>query len=110
MSRLITGVNEPEIKAIKYDGVVNISVTHDMGFKKIEFIINKKKYVYDEHYSKYDKNRTTVEFEFPLQEGENVIQINAYSLEKMTDENNETADELKNYAFKKFTGKCTYEP
>lgn len=110
LSRLITGVNEPEIKAIKYDGVVSISVTHDMGFKQIEFIINKKKYVYDENYSKYDKNKTTVEFKFPLQEGENIIQINAYSLEKMTDEENEAENELENYAFKRFTGKCTYEP
>lgn len=106
-SRYITGVNEPEITAIKYGDTVHISVTHDMGFKRIEFIINKKKYVYDENYSKYDKNKTTLEFDFPLNTGENIVQINAYSLEKLSEED---GDQLENYSFKSFTGKCTYEP
>lgn len=109
LSRLITGVNEPEITVLKYGNVVRVSVTHDMGFKKIEFIINSKKYVYDEDYSKYEKTKTTVEFEFPLKEGENIVQINAYSLEKMS-EDEEKVDQIENYAFKRFTGKCTYEP
>lgn len=107
LSRLITGVNEPEILVIKYDNTINISVTHDMGFKKIEFIINKKKYVYDENFSKYDKNKTTVEFDFPLEEGENIVQVNAYSLEKLSEND---GDEIENYSYKRFTGKCTYEP
>ena len=107
LSRLVTGVNEPEITVIKYGDTVNISVKHDMGFKKIEFIINNSVYVYDENFSKYDKNKTEVEFDFPLKEGENKVQINAYSLEKMSEDQGET---LENYAFKRFTGKCTYEP
>ena len=107
LSRLITGVNEPEITVIKYGNVVNISVTHDMGFKRIEFIINKRKYVYDENYSRYDKNKTTVVFDFPLDEGENIVKVNAYSLEKLSEED---TDNLENYASKKFAGKCTYEP
>lgn len=107
LSRLVTGVNEPEITVIKYGDTVNISVTHDMGFKKIEFIINNSKYIYDENYSKYDKNKTTVEFNFPLKEGENIVQVNAYSQEKLSEE---AGEELENYAFKKFSGKCTYEP
>ena len=107
LSRLITGVNEPEITVIKYGNVVNISVTHDMGFKRIEFVINKRKYVYDENYSKYDKNKTTVVFDFPLDEGENIIKVNAYSQEKLSEED---TDNLENYASKKFSGKCTYEP
>ena len=107
LSRLVTGVNEPEITVIKYGDTVNISVTHDMGFKKIEFIINNSVYVYDENFSKYDKNKTEVEFDFPLKEGENKVQVNAYSLEKMSEEQGET---LENYAFNRFTGKCTYEP
>lgn len=107
LSRLITGVNAPEITVIKYGNKVNIAVTHDMGFKKIEFIINNSVYVYDENFSKYDKNKTEVEFDFPLKEGENKVQINAYSLEKMSEDQGEI---LENYAFKRFTGKCTYEP
>lgn len=106
-SRYITGVNEPEISVIKYENIIRISATHDMGFKKIEFIINNKKYVYDQNYSKYDKNKTTVEFDFPLKEGENIVQVTAYSQEKLSEEDGE---ELENYAFKKFTGKCIYEP
>lgn len=107
LSRLVTGVNEPEISAIKYGGIVKVSVIHDMGFKKIEFIINNEKYVYDEEFSRYDQNKTTVEFDFPIKEGENIIQVNAYSMEKLSEE---AEEELENYAFKRFTGKCTYEP
>lgn len=107
LSRLITGVNEPQIKIIKYGGIVNISVTHDRGFKQIEYIINDAKYVYNENFSKYDPNKTTVEFDFPLKEGENKVQVVAYSLERLTDEE---GDELEKYSFKRFTGKCTYEP
>lgn len=108
ISRLITGVNEPQISVVKYDGVVKISVTHDRGFKQIEFIINTKKYVYNELYSKYDKNKTTVEFEFPLEEGENLVKVNAYSLEKLSEEGEENT--LESYSSKTFAGNCTYEP
>lgn len=107
LSRLITGVNEPQIKIIKYGGIVNISVTHDRGFKQIEYVINDAKYVYNENFSKYDPNKTTVEFDFPLKEGENKVQVVAYSLERLTDEE---GDELEKYSFKRFIGKCTYEP
>lgn len=108
VSRLITGVNEPQITVIKYGGVVNISVTHDRGFKRIEYIINNKKYVYDEAFTKYDKNKTTVEFEFPLKEGENIVKVSAYSWEKLSEE--DEVDILENYSSKTFIGKCTYEP
>lgn len=107
LSRLITGANEPEVSVIKYGDTVNISVTHDMGFKKIEFIINGTKYVYDENFSKYDKNKTEVEYTFPLEAGENIVQVNAYSMEKFSEE---AGDELESYSYKKFSGKCTYEP
>lgn len=107
LSRLITGANEPEVSVIKYGDTVNISVTHDMGFKKIEFIINGTKYVYDENFSKYDKNKTEVEYTFPLEAGENIVQVNAYSMEKISED---AGDELESYSYKKFSGKCTYEP
>lgn len=107
ISRLVTGANEPEVSVIKYGDTVNISVTHDMGFKKIEFIINGTKYVYDENFSKYDKNKTEVEYTFPLEVGENIVQVNAYSMEKITEE---AGEELESYSYKKFSGKCTYEP
>lgn len=107
ISKLVTGVNVPEITVLKYGDKVNVHVTHDMGFKKIEFIINNSVYVYDEEFSQYDKNNTTVEYDFPLQEGENLVQIKAYSLEKISENQGET---LENYATKTYIGKCTYEP
>lgn len=107
ISKLITGVNEPEISVMKYDNVIRISATHDMGFKQITYTINDNTYVYNEEYSKYEKDKTTVEFEFPLQEGENIIIVNAYSLEKLSEED---SDELENYANKSYGGKCKYNP
>ena len=79
-----------------------------MGFKRIEYIINNDLYVYDENYSKYDKNKTTIELDFPIQEGENLVQVTAYSLETLS-EDVEDEDNLENYSSKTFTGKCTYE-
>ncbi|MGN1311016.1 MAG: hypothetical protein ACI4VP_04900 [Clostridia bacterium] len=108
LSKLITGVNEPEIKVIRYGEIVRVTVTHDMGFKRIEYIINNDLYVYDENYSKYDKNKTTIELDFPIQEGENLVQVTAYSLETLS-EDVEDEDNLENYSSKTFTGKCTYE-
>lgn len=107
MSKLITGVNEPEISVTKQGGVIHTNITHDMGFKRIEILINNDLYVYDENYAKYDKNETTVKLDFPLQEGHNLVQIKAYSLEKLSDDDSE---ELENYSFKTYAGECTYEP
>ena len=78
-----------------------------MGFKRIEYLINDDLYVYDENYSKYDKNKTIMELEFPLNEGKNVIKVNAYSLEKLS---NDEEEKLQNYSNKFFVGECTYEP
>ena len=108
LSKLITGVNEPEIKVIRYGGTVHVAVTHDMSFKQIEYIINDNYYVYDQNFSGYDDEKTTIEFDFPLKEGENIVQVIAYSLEFVSNEV-EDEDDLTNYASKMFTGKCTYE-
>lgn len=107
MSKLITGVNEPEINVIKQGGIIHANISHDMGFKRIEILINDDLYVYDENYSKYDKNETTVNLDLPLKEGYNLVQIKAYSLEKLSDDDSE---ELENYSFKVYAGECTYEP
>lgn len=107
VSKLITGVKEPEVKAIRYDNVVNIVVTHDMGFKRIEFLINDDLYVYDETLAEYSEDTKEIDLDFPIKEGENLIQVKAYSLEKLSEED---TDSLDNYATKTFSGKCTYEP
>lgn len=106
VSKLITGVNQPEIMVVKYGDIVKATVTHDMGFKRIEYLINDSLYVYDENYSQYDKEKTTVEFDFPLKQGENIVKIKAYSFEKMTEDEEDVLD---NYSNNTFSGTCTYE-
>lgn len=104
ISRLVTGVNEPEISAIKYDDIVEITVTHDMGIKEIGVLINEQFYEFNEQSSDYTTD-TTITLKYPLEEGENIIKVIAYSLEKLSDEN---VDSLDNYSFKTYVGKCTY--
>ena len=107
ISKLITGVNQPEINVIKYGDIVRVTITHDMGFKRIEYIINDNLYIYDENYSGYDKDKTMMELDFPLNEGENIVKVKAYSLEKLSDDE---TDDLANYSYKTFVGRCTYIP
>lgn len=75
------GLKVPEISVIKYDDTVRVNVSHDMGFEKVEFIINGKVYIYDELCEIYNPEQTLLEYIFDLQEGENTVNINAYSLE-----------------------------
>ena len=86
------GLKVPEISAIKIDNKVKTTITHDMGFEKIEFIINSEAYLYDELCEGYDSTKTTLEYTFDLQEGENTVIINAYSMEGTT---------------KNYRGRCT---
>ncbi len=97
------GVKKPEISAIKYGDVVEITVSHDMGFKKIEFIINDRIYVYDENYVGYNPLKTSLLYKLNLKEGENVIKVTAESLEKV---NTETAEGTK----ETYKGRCVYTP
>ena len=68
-------------------------ITHDMGFKKVEFSVNDKEYVYDESFSGYDAQKVELLYKYSLVEGENTVIIHAVSLE----ETEET-----------YKGKCTY--
>lgn len=105
LSRLVTGVNEPQINVIKYGGTINITITHDMGIKEVGVLVNDKLYTYNEKSRGYT-NDTTVTLEYPLEEGENIIKIIAYSLEKLGEEESES---LNNYSFKTYVGKCVFE-
>ena len=105
-SKLITGVNEPEIEVIQYNNVVSIKLTHDMGIKQAVVLINNKLYKYNETYSEYNREEKDVQLEYPLNEGENIVKIIAYSFEKLTDDDNEA---ISNFARKTYVGKCTYQ-
>ena len=106
ISRLVTGVNEPEIDVIRYGGSINITVTHDMGICEIGVLINEKFYSYNKETEGYSKDKTTVELEYPLEEGENTIKIIAYSFEKLSPQGE---DSTNNYSSKFFIGQCTYD-
>ena len=97
------GVKKPEINAIKYNDIVEITVSHDMGFEKIEFIINDKVYVYDQSYSGYNSRITSLLYKVNLEEGENVIQVTAESLEQINTEIGEGTTEV-------YKGRCEYLP
>jgi len=97
------GVKKPEITATKYDNIVEITVSHDMGLKKVEFIINDKIYVYDESYIGYNKLSTSLLYKADLKEGENIIQVTAESLEEVSADTNEGTVTV-------YKGKCEYSP
>ena len=97
------GVKKPEISAIKYGDIVEITVSHDMGFERVEFILNDKIYVYDENYSGYSAQITSLLYKMNLEEGENVIQVTAESLEQINTETGEGTTEV-------YKGRCEYIP
>ena len=73
-SRLVTGVNEPEIRVIRYGDIINIDAVHDMGIKQISVLINNKEYTYNEESADFTK-QNEVQVEYPLEEGENTVKI-----------------------------------
>ena len=82
VTKTFNGVNTPTIDVVKDEDKLIIKVAHDMGIKKIEYDFNGKLYKYDENYSKYDPEKTEVEFFFTLKEGENNIIVTATSSEE----------------------------
>jgi len=76
------GVNNPVIKVKKRGEKLYMNITHDVGIKKIEFNINGEEYIYDENTSGYDPNKKEIEYYFNLIDGENTVEITAYSMEE----------------------------
>lgn len=93
--KIFEGVNKPIIEVVKDGDKLHMKMSHDMGFKKIEFLVNDVTYVYDENFSGYDSTKQEIEYETTLKEGENTIIIVATSMED--------TQEI-------FRGKCTYTP
>jgi len=79
--RTVEGRYEPEIEFIQYGDTVEVTIKHDMGFEKIEFVLNGVGQVYDSNSSGYDPTLTTVVYPIKLKPGENILFITAYSLE-----------------------------
>lgn len=78
----IVGIHLPEIEVyVTQDRVLHMKVTHDSGFKRVEFNVNGNTLLYDEDYPTYNENTTELETELPLNEGKTIVKITAESLE-----------------------------
>lgn len=89
--QILQCVKEPVIDVqISLDQMLIVAkVSHDMGFEKIDFTANGQTVTYDKNYSGYDKDRATLTFKAALVPGiDNVVFIEAYSNEKLNEEEN----------------------
>lgn len=81
LEKELKGVNKPIIKVVKNGNQLEMKITHDIGFKKIEFTINGQEYAYDENFSQYDSNKKEIVYKFDMKEGENIVIIHAVTME-----------------------------
>ncbi len=81
LEKIFNGVNNPIIEVIRDKNTLVMKMTHDMGFKKIEFTVNGQEYIYDENYSGYNPEQKEISYKFDLKEGENTVIIHAISTE-----------------------------
>lgn len=102
ITKRFDGVNKPIIEVFRQGKELHMKISHDMGFKKVEFSANGQIYTYDENYQGYDANQKLLEFKFNLKDGENTIIIQAIS-----NETTETEEGVKNIDAI-YKGKCTY--
>ena len=79
--KAFNGVNEPEIDFYVKNGYLCMVVTHDLGIKKIVYSINGTEYTFDENSETYEEEKLQVRRKKKLQEGENTMEITAYSVE-----------------------------
>lgn len=76
---------KPKFEVYREDNRLYMKITHDKGFKKIDFIINGQELTYDETKADYDSEKQNVEYYLNLKEGENYVKITAYSNEDTSD-------------------------
>lgn len=82
--KIYMGVTDPEIEVYREGDKLYLKITHERGFKKIEFSINGQNMTYDEKYSKYDATKEELSYYFNLKEGKNEVAIVATSNEDTT--------------------------
>lgn len=78
-------VNKPEIEIWTEGELLYMKMSHDKGFKKIEFALNGQIYTYDSNFSGYDPDKKVIEYTFKLMQGENTVVIVAISNEDSQD-------------------------
>lgn len=79
--KAFNGVNDPEIEFYVKSGYLCMIVSHDLGLKKVLFTINGKEYTFDENSEKYEEEKMLLRRKIKLIEGENTIEVSAYSVE-----------------------------
>ena len=72
---------KPKFEVYKEGNRLYMIITHDKGFKKVDFNINGVELTYDETKADYDPEKETLEYYFELQNGENYVKITAESNE-----------------------------
>ena len=85
VEKIFNGVNNPVIEVTKDKNKLYMKITHDMGFKKIEFNVNGQEYVYDENFSGYNPEQKEISYKFDLKTGQNTVIIHAISAEDTED-------------------------
>ncbi len=93
VEKIFNGVNNPVFEVTRDKNKLYMKITHDMGFKKIEFTVNGQEYVYDENFSGYNPEQKEISYKFDLKTGENTVIIHAISTEDTEDT---------------YRGKCNY--
>lgn len=81
LDKKFEGRLKPEFNVYKDGDRLYIIITHDKGFKKIDFKVNGIDRTYDENISGYDGEKQEQEFYFTLQEGRNEVEVKAVSNE-----------------------------
>lgn len=81
IEKIFNGVNNPVIEVSRVNNTIVIKTTHDLGFEKIIYTVNEQDYIYDENYSEYDAEAKEIIYKHDLEEGENIVIVNAVSTE-----------------------------
>lgn len=93
LKKIYKGVTDPEIEVYREGEKLYLKITHELGFKKVEFSINGQSMTYDDKYSKYEATKKELFYSFDLKDGKNEVAIVATSNEDTT---------------KTYVGQCQY--
>ena len=75
------GKTDPEIEVYREGDKLYLKITHELGFKKVEFSVNGQTLAYDQNFSGYDATKKELFYYFNLKEGKNEVAIVATSNE-----------------------------